>query len=383
MIKVPFNKPYTSGQESVYIEECIKTGQISGNGPYTQRVQEFMENKFACSKILLTTSCTAALEMAALLIELQPGDEVIMPSFTFVSTANAVLLRGARPVFADIEPGTLNINPTEIEKKINPRTRAVIVVHYAGAACNMDEIMRIAGENDLKVIEDAAQAVNARYRDKYLGTIGDIGCYSFHATKNYTCGEGGAILINCLEQDLIQKAEFIWEKGTNRSSYLKGKVNKYEWVSVGSSYLPSEILAAFLQAQLKQLDVISGMREKIYRYYLDNLKDFAAEGLIKLPVIPQYAKSNYHIFYILFNTEDDREYVRNYLNNQGIEAVFHYLPLHTSPMGRKLGYCKGDLEVTEQAGSTLLRLPLYPHLTVYEQDYILENLRAALQEVSG
>ncbi len=383
MMKIPFNKLYMSGREFTDIEECLKMGQISGNGRYTQRVQEYLEAKFNCSKVLLTTSCTAALEMAALLIELQPGDEVIMPSFTFVSTANAVLLRGARPVFVDIEPETLNINPREMEKKINPRTRAVIVVHYAGAACNMDEIMHIAVQNHLAVIEDAAQGVNARYRDKYLGTIGDIGCFSFHATKNYTCGEGGAILINRHDKNLMRKAEFIWEKGTNRSRYLKGQVNKYEWVSVGSSYLPSEILAAFLHVQLEQMEVITAMREKIYRRYMNSLKDLEAEGLIKLPVIPDYAQPNYHIFYILLHTMEHREYIRNCLNNKGIEAVFHYLPLHTSPMGRELGCCEGELPITEQVSRTLLRLPLYPHLTASEQDYVLEHLRSALQLGSG
>ncbi|MBO8159217.1 dTDP-4-amino-4,6-dideoxygalactose transaminase [Thermosyntropha sp.] len=376
-MKIPFNQIYTTGREIYYINNCIKSQGGQGKF-YTKKVQDFICGKFKASKVLLTTSCTAALEMAALLVNLGPEDEVIMPSFTFTSTANAVMLRGAKPVFADIDGLTLNISPEDVEKKITSKTKAVIPVHYAGIACDMDKLLYIAKENGLFLIEDAAQAVNALYKDRYLGTIGHIGCYSFHATKNYTCGEGGAILLNNIDPKMIKRAEYLWEKGTNRQAFLAGMVDKYTWVDVGSSYTPADLLAAYLYAQMEELDIIYDFRRKVYERYYESLLEYEKKGLIRLPFIPSYAVSNYHIFYLLFTSEEHRNFVKEGLNKVGIEAVIHYMPLHLSPMGRRLGYKEGDLPVTEKAASTILRLPLYPDLTEEKQEYILKNLSRLL-----
>lgn len=373
-MKIPFNKIYSSGREPEYIDDCIQRGSLAGNGYYTQKVQEYLQQQFNCPKVLLTTSCTSALEMAGLLIDLKPGDEVILPSFTFVSTANAVLLRGAKPVFAEVEPDTLNIDPADVQRKITELTRAIIPVHYAGIACSMDEIMAIACRYKLIVIEDAAQGVNAGFKGKYLGTIGHIGCYSFHATKNYVCGEGGAILINTGDNDFMERAEWIWEKGTNRSQFLRGQVDKYSWVCPGSSYLPSDILAAYLLAQLEDMKYIQEARKKVYSKYSINLREFEYKGILRLPAIPSGTKPNYHIFYLIFNTGEERDYVQKELKKAGIEAPFHYVPLHTSPMGMKLGYKTGDFPVTEDASRKMLRLPLYPDIKEDEQDYVLDKL---------
>lgn len=380
-MQIPFNRIYVSGREIEYIKDCMVRHGIAGNGYYTQKVQDFVADKFKAKKVLLTTSATTALEMAALLIELKPGDEVIMPSFTFVSTANAVMLRGGKPVFAEIDEKTLNIDPEDVKEKISANTRAIIPVHYAGVACNMDELTAISREYNLFLIEDAAQAINALYKDKYLGTIGHIGCYSFHGTKNYSCGEGGAILINDIEEDLIKKAEYIWEKGTNRSSFLRGEIGKYTWLEIGSSYTPAEILAAYLYAQLEDLELIRECRCKIYYNYYNNLLKYEEEGLLQLPVIPSYAVSNYHIFYIIFPSQKHKGYVQEKLKSRGIETASHYVPLHISPMGQKLGYRKGQLPRTERLAANLLRLPLYPDMSASEQEYVLENLHEVLKEL--
>ena len=381
-MKIPFNKIYTSGRELGYMQDCLVRGDISGSGYYTHKAQEYLQNKFDCRKALLTTSGTTALEMAALLINLQPGDEVIMPSFTFVSTANAVMLRGALPVFVDIDPATLNIDPAKIKDKINERTKAIIPVHYAGIACDMERIMEIAAQNNLYVIEDAAQAVNSSFNGKYLGTIGHIGCYSFHGTKNIVCGEGGAIVINTGEQRLLERADLIWEKGTNRQQYLQGQVDKYTWMDLGSSYLPADILAAFLYAQLEDMQLITSKRESIYQYYYNHLREYQLRGLIRLPLVPEMAQTNYHIFYLLLQSAENRNFVLEALRSRGINASFHFIPLHSSPMGRQLGYKPDDLPVTEETSSTLLRLPIYPQMNLDEQRCVVENVKAILDRLN-
>ncbi len=372
-MNIPFNKPYFSENGVSYIEQCFLKDHISGDGFYTKKVNDFIEKSFNTKKALLTTSCSSALDMAALLIDLQPGDEVIMPSYTFVSTANAVVLRGAKPVFADIDEKTLNINPEDIENRITERTKAIFPVHYAGISCDMDEILKIAKKYNLKVVEDAAQGVNAKYKHRYLGTIGDIGCFSFHETKNYSCGEGGAILINH-DYDLIEKAEIIREKGTNRSKFFRGEVDKYSWVSMGSSFLPSDILAALLYAQFEKLIEINDLREKVFKKYYNGLKPLQEEGILRLPIVLPDCTSNYHMFYILLNSEIERNNLMDSLKAKGVQALFHYVPLHSSPMGIKLGYKEGDLPKTEDLSKRLLRLPVYADLTEQEQNYIIKNI---------
>ena len=373
MNDISFSKLCITNKEIEYIKDALSKGRISGDGYYTNKCNEFIKNTFRTKKALLTTSCSSALDMAALLLDLKEGDEVIMPSYTFVSTANAVVLRGAKPIFADIQENTLNIDPKDIERKITDKTKAIFPVHYAGVSCDMDKIMSIAKEYNLKVVEDAAQGVNAKYKDKYLGTIGDIGCYSFHETKNYICGEGGAILIN-KDEELAKRAEIIREKGTNRSQFFRGEVDKYTWVDVGSSYLLSDILAAMLWAQFERLDEINDMREKVYKSYYNGLHDLEKQGKLRLSVIPEDCESNYHIFYILLNTEEERNYVMDKLKESGVSAVFHYIPLHTSPMGLKLGYKKGDLPKTENLSGRLLRLPMYAELKDKEINYIIDKI---------
>jgi dTDP-4-amino-4,6-dideoxygalactose transaminase len=380
-MKVPFNKAYQTGKELTYIQDALHRSHISGDGHYTKLVHKFIESKFGANKALLTTSCTHALEMAAILINLGPGDEVILPSYTFVSTVNAIILRGATPVFADVDPHTLNIDPRAIAAKVTEHTRAIFVVHYAGVSCDMDEIMELAKQHDLFVVEDAAQGVNAKYKNKFLGTIGHIGCYSFHETKNYSCGEGGAIVINSLNKELIERAEIIREKGTNRSKFFRGQVDKYTWVDVGSSYLPSDLLAAFLHAQFEKLDEINLMRKRIYERYHDNLMEYEDAGRLKLPVIPPERESNYHMFYLILPDEAQRDQLIYKLKEKDIGSVFHYIPLHTSPMGEKMGYQVGDLPVTERLSSRLVRLPMYAGMTNEEQDYVIENIKLALKEL--
>ncbi len=369
---IPFNKPYTTGKELNYIRDSINRNKISGDGYYTKKVHEFIEKTFHTTKALLTTSGSTALDIAALLLNLQPEDEVILPSYTFVSTANPFLIAGAKLVFAEIKEDTLNIDPEDIKRKITSKTRAIVPVHYAGVACDMDAIMEIANNNDIKIIEDAAQGVNAKYKGKYLGTIGDIGCYSFHETKNYSCGEGGAILINKDEdKELIERAEIIREKGTNRSKFFRGEIDKYTWIDIGSSYLPSDMLAAFLYAQFEQLDEINNKREFIFNYYYEHLKNLEDQGILRLPIIPEWCECNAHMFYLLLNSERERNDLIGKLIENGIHAIFHYIPLHTSPMGIKMGYKVGDLPITENLSGRLLRLPMYADLGEKELEYIV------------
>lgn len=371
-MNIPFNKPCITGNEINYIKDVLERQKLSGDGYYTEKVSRFIEKRFSAGKTLLTTSCSSALDMSAELLKLGEGDEVILPSYTFVSTANAIMLQKAKPVFADIDSRTLNISPEEIEKKITPNTKAVFVVHYAGIACDMDKILKIAKKHNLAVVEDAAQGVNARYKDRYLGTIGDIGCYSFHETKNYTCGEGGSIIIN--NKNLIERAEIIREKGTNRSKFFRGEVDKYTWVDIGSSYLPSELNAAYLMAQFDALDIINENRKRIFEYYYNELLKLEEEKIVRLPYIPEYASPNYHMFYIVVNEKEDRNKLINYLKAKGILSVFHYVPLHTSPMGIKLGNKKGELPVTEDLSERIIRLPMYYGLSKAEIEYIVNNI---------
>jgi dTDP-4-amino-4,6-dideoxygalactose transaminase len=380
-MQIPFNRPYLTGNEIRYMEDVLHSlsegGHISGDGKYTKLVQEFFQSKFNAQKALLTTSCTTALELATYLLNLKSGDEVIVPSYTFSSTVNPILLVGAKPVFADIQEDTLNIDPVEIRKKITPNTRAIYPVHYGGVSCAMNEIMEVAQEYDLKVVEDAAQGVNAKYKDKYLGTIGDFGCFSFHETKNYVCGEGGALLINSDDPKIAERSEILREKGTNRSKFHRGEVDKYTWVDIGSSYLPSDVLAAFLYAQLEKLDEIQNM--SVWNAYYAALKPYENEGKIRLPIIPDYAEHNAHLFYILFSDEYTRDSVMGKLKKNGISAVFHYVPLHSSPLGLSLGNRKEDLPVTEEMSGRLLRLPMYAGMSNAERDYIISSVRDELR----
>lgn len=376
---IPFNKHHISKNQYEYIYDCFQRSKISGDGYYTKRVSTFMEQTFNTNRALLTTSGSTALDMSAMLIDLKENDEVIMPSYTFVSTANAVALRGAKPVFAEIDEKTLNININDVKNKITNKTKAIFPVHYAGISCDMDELMNLAKENNLYVVEDAAQGVNAKYKNRYLGTIGDIGCYSFHETKNYSCGEGGALLIN-KNDDFIRRAEIIREKGTNRSQFFRGEVDKYSWVDIGSSYLMSDILAAVLYSQFEELEIINNKRKEIYQLYYQGLGSLQAEGKLRLPFIPEYSTSNYHMFYILLNSERERDYLMNELRKKDIYAVFHYIPLHSSIMGKKFGYKNGSLPLTEDLSSRLLRLPLYVDLNNNDIEYIIDNIYDILQK---
>ena len=370
--RIPFNKPFIVGKELYYISQSVLQCQTSGDGIYTRKAQELMKGTFGARDVLLTTSCTSALDLAAILADVKDGDEIILPSFTFSSTANAFLLRGARPVFVDCRRDTLNIDENLIEAAITARTRAIAPVHYAGVGCEMDAISKIAQRHRLTVIEDAAQGVNAKYKGKYLGTIGDIGAYSFHETKNFICGEGGAIVLN--RPELVERAEIVREKGTNRSRFFRGEVDKYTWVDIGSSLLPSDILAAFLYAQLENMDIITNKRKEIYRHYEARLRPLADQGLVTLPIIPPECESNYHMFYIVLNSLDERTRLIEHLKAQSILAVFHYVPLHTSPMGMAMGYHAGMLPVTEALSERLLRLPMYYEMLESEVDLVVDEI---------
>ena len=378
-MQIPFNRPYLTGNELKYMEEAIRSigdgGHISGDGKFTKKAGDFMQSRFGAEKVLLTPSGTSALELATHLLNLKHGDEVIVPSFTFSSTVNPIVMAGARPVFADISPDTQNIDPEDIRRKITPRTRAIYPVHYAGVSCPMDEIMEMAADHDLKVVEDAAHGVNARYRGRYLGTIGDFGCYSFHETKNYVCGEGGALLINTKDPGIIERAEIIREKGTNRSKFYRGEVDKYTWVDIGSSCLLSDLLAAFLCAQLEEIDLIQQMRLELWNTYYTVLQRFQEKGLIRLPVVPDYADHNAHLFYILLRDGAARDRTMKYLKDHGVYSVFHYIPLHSAPFGRQLGYRKEDLPVTEDTSSRLLRLPMYAGMSPEESGTLNKVLK--------
>jgi len=371
-IKVPLHKVSLVGKELAYVSQAIRSGRLSGDGAFTRLCPGSMEKSFRAKKILLTTSGTHALEMAAMLAGVGPDTEVIMPSFTFVSTANAFVSQGGRPVFVDIKPDTLNINEDRIEERISSRTRAIVPVHYAGVSCDMKSILRIARYHKLAVIEDAAQAVHSLYQKKYLGTIGDLGCLSFHETKNFICGEGGALILN--REKYFRRSEIIREKGTNRSQFLRKEVSKYTWVDKGSSYLISEILAAFLYGQLKGHKKILAKRKKLFNRYEKGFRGLEVAGEIRLPVIPGGCVPNYHIFYILLNRKKERDTLIAYLKRRGIQSAFHFVPLHYSPMGRSFGYKKGQFPVTEDVSLRILRLPLYFDMSYSKQDYVIKSL---------
>jgi len=378
VFKVPFNKPFIAGRELYYVAQAVTFGNLAGDGAFTQKCCRLMEDRFQIPRILLTPSCTAALEMAAMLCEISPGDEVIMPSYTFVSTANAFVRLGATPVFVDIRPDTLNLDETLIERAVTGRTRAIVPVHYAGVPCEMDGILAVARRHGLRVIEDAAQAVNSYFSGKAMGSLGDLGTYSFHETKNFNCGEGGALCIN--DPQLVERAEIIRDKGTNRRQFFRGQVDKYTWVDVGSSYVPSEIASAFLFGQLEQMDAITERRWHLYDSYRSRLAFLEDEELLRLPQIPKECDSNFHLFYVLLPNVAIRDALMKHLRSQGILAVFHYVPLHTSPMGLKLGGGQGSLPVTENLSQRLLRLPLYNDLTDDEQDQIVTAISEFLHQ---
>ncbi|SMF75739.1 dTDP-4-amino-4,6-dideoxygalactose transaminase [Pseudobacteriovorax antillogorgiicola] len=372
---IPFNKPFIVGKELHYISQAVLRGRLAGNGYFSKKCEYWMQEAFKANRVLLTTSGTAALEMAAILANLEDGDEVILPSYTFVSTANAFLRCGANLKFVDIRPDTLNMDETLLEDLITKRTKVIVPVHYAGVACEMKTIMDIASRHGILVVEDAAQAVHARYKDDFLGTIGDLGAYSFHETKNFICGEGGALVIN--NKIFLERAEIIHEKGTNRSKFFRGEVSKYTWVDEGSSFLPSEIISAFLYAQLEEADKITSKREAIYRYYYKALKPLSQKGYIQLPHCPEGSKHNGHMFYIILEkSKHDRDHFISHMNRSGIHAVFHYVPLHTSPMGRTFWNTNQRLKVTEDISQRLIRLPCYYELTRDDQDKVIEKINS-------
>ena len=373
-MRIPFNRPTQTGRELEYVAQALERGHLSGDGEFTQRCHTLLEAVLSVPKVLLTTSCTHALEMCALLLDIQPGDEVIVPAFTFVSTINAFVLRGGVPVFADIRPDTLNLDEAQLEALITPRTRAVIVVHYAGVGCEMEAICAIAQRHGIAVVEDNAHGLFGKYRGKDLGTFGRLAAQSFHETKNFTCGEGGALLIN--DPALVERAEILREKGTNRSRFFRGQVDKYKWVDLGSSYLPSEILAAHLLAQLEARDEIQSARKRIWEVYADGLSAWAEDSGVQLPAIPAHCEQSFHMFYLLFPSLERRQAAIEHLKERGILAVFHYLPLHLSPMGEKYGGRPGDHPVTERVSDQLLRLPFYTNMTADEQDQVLEAVRS-------
>jgi len=370
--RIPLNKPSLTAEELDNVTRCLTEGQISGDGPFTKQCQVVLQRKFHAERALLTTSCTSALEMAALLCDIEPGDEVIMPSYTFVSTANAFLLRGARPIFVDIRPDTLNMDEKLLPSVVTPRTKAIVPVHYAGVACEMDAILRTAAQHGLRVIEDAAQAVNATYGGAYLGTLGDLGAYSFHESKNFVCGEGGALLVN--REGFAERAEIIREKGTDRARFFRGEVDKYTWMDLGSSYVPADILAALLLAQLNRMDEITSARRRVFEAYQTGLNALVQRGLVSFPTIPPKCTTNYHIFYLLVTDLATRTALIDHLRKAGILAVFHYVPLHTSPLGQSLGYRPGMFPVSESASDRLIRLPLFGSLSEAEQASVIAEV---------
>ena len=370
---IPFNRPAFVGSELQYVAQAIEGGSISGNGKFTLKCHALLEEALGVAKALLTTSCTHALEMAALLLDLKPGDEVIVPSFTFVSTVNAFVLHGARPVFADVRPDTLNLDETRLERLLTPHTRAIVPVHYAGVGCEMDAILDIGRRHGAAVVEDNAHGLLGRYKGKQLGTFGCLATLSFHETKNFTCGEGGALLIN--DPRYIERAEIIREKGTNRSRFFRGEVDKYTWVDVGSSYLPSDILAAFLYAQLEARETIQTRRRRIWEQYAELLKDWARDNAVRLPIVPGHCEQPFHMFYLLMPSLAVRQALIAHLKDRGIMSVFHYQPLHLSAMGRRFGGKPGDCPVTEDSSDRLLRLPFYYGLTEDDQARVVDAVR--------
>ena len=372
-MSIPFNKPTFMGRELEYIQDSIRARHLSGDGSFTKKCHAFLEESLGIPKALLTTSCTHALEMSALLLGLKNGDEVIVPSFTFVSTINAYVLRGARPVFADIRPDTLNLDESKLEALITPGTRAIVVVHYAGVGCEMDAIMEIANRHHIPVIEDNAHGLFGRYKGRNLGTFGVLAAQSFHETKNFTSGEGGALLIN--DGKYVEEAEILREKGTNRSRFFRGQVDKYTWVDVGSSYLPSDMLAAYLLAQLEAREQIQSARRRIWETYYRELGEWAEGNNVQLPFVPAHCEQAYHMFYVLFPSLEKRQAAIAHLKERGVQAVFHYLPLHLSPMGEKYGGRAGSCAVTERVSDQLLRLPFYTNMTEEEQMIVIEAVK--------
>jgi dTDP-4-amino-4,6-dideoxygalactose transaminase len=377
--RIPFNKPSLTGAEFQYISEALGRGHISGDGHFTKKCHQLLESELGIPKALLTTSCTHALEMAALLLRIQSGDEVVVPAFTFVSTANAFVLRGARPVFCDIRADTLNIDETLIEEKITSRTKAIIAVHYAGVGCEMDAILDIGRRHGIEVIEDNAHGLFGKFKGKYLGTLGSLATQSFHETKNFTCGEGGALLIN--DERYLERAEILREKGTDRSRFFRGQVDKYSWIDLGSSYLPSDILAAFLLAQLEHRKQIQNRRRRIWNYYYEHLKEWAKESGVSLPFTPEYCEQSWHLFYMLLPSLESREALIAHLKSFGILSVFHYLPLHLSEMGRRCGVGDAHCPVAENISDRLIRLPFYNDLGDADQDRIVSAVRTFVCKV--
>ena len=369
---IPFNWPYMAGKEFYYIAEAHSTGHLAGDGSFTKRCHSWIELRTGCSKALLTHSCTSALEMAALLLDIQPGDEIIMPSYTFVSTANAFVLRGGIPVFVDIRQDTLNLDELLIESAITPRTRAIAPVHYAGVSCDMDPIISIAKRHNLRVVEDAAQGVMASYKGRALGSIGDLGAYSFHETKNVISGEGGALLVN--DPELVLRAEIIREKGTDRGRFFRGEVDKYTWQEVGSSFLPGELTAAFLSAQLDEADRITEERLAKWQHYHELLEPLESKGVLRRPIVPDDCKHNAHMYYVLLAPGIDRQQVLNGMKHNGINSVFHYVPLHSAPAGRRYGRVNGSMVNTDDLSERLVRLPLWIGLTEPQQNKVVQTL---------
>ncbi len=372
-LRVDFNRPVVVGNELKYIQQAIENGHLSGDGEFSKKCHTLLEHELGVKKVLLTTSCTHALEMAAILLNIKPGDEVIVPDFTFVSTINAFVLRGAQPVFVDIRPDTLNLDEKLLDETITPRTRVIVAVHYAGVACEMDSILEITQKHNLSLVEDNAHALFGKYKGRYLGTFGSLAAQSFHETKNFTSGEGGALLIN--DPALCDRAEIIREKGTDRSRFFRGQVDKYSWVDLGSSYLPSELLAAYLYAQLEARQKIQDHRRRVWEIYEAGLKDWAKSHGVKLPFIPDHCEQPYHMFYLLLPNLELRQALIKHLRNQGIYAVFHYLPLHLSEMGKKFNGHAGDCPVTERVSDQLVRLPFHNALTASEQEMVIEAIR--------
>ncbi len=371
---VPFNGPWRAGNELTYMTRALDSGHVAGDGPFTRRSQELLDQEFGHRHALLTTSCTDALEMCAILLDIRPGDEILIPSFTFVSTANAFLLYGARLKFVDIEPATMNIDPARIEAQISDRTRAIVVVHYAGISCDMDAVGAVAAAHNLMVIEDNAHGLGGSYRDRALGSFGVLATLSFHETKNFTCGEGGALVVN--DPSYLERAEIIREKGTNRSQFMRGELAKYEWVDTGSSFLLSDVLAAYLAAQLEAKTRIETLRKAIWCRYLDELAGWATSAGVALPRVPPECRPAHHMFQMLMPSRAARDDLIGALAAQRIQATFHYVPLHLSPMGRRLGYAPGDLAVTEDVSDRLVRLPFFTGLGADDQQRVISAVTA-------
>jgi dTDP-4-amino-4,6-dideoxygalactose transaminase len=377
---IPFNRPRLVGSEYAYIDQALASGKLSGNGVFSEHCVRWLENRVGAVRALTTPSCTAALEMTGVLTELEPGDEVIVPSFTFVSTANAFALRGAIPVFVDVSPDTLNIDPDAVEAAVGPRTRAIVVVHYGGVACDMDRIVEIAARHGLIVIEDAAHALGASWRERPLGGIGHLATFSFHETKNVHCGEGGALLVNA--PGLVDRAEIVQEKGTNRTQFFRGDVDKYTWLDIGSSYLLSEVCAAFLWAQLEHADEITAERLNTWQRYHEAFADLEAEGLVRRPIVPEYCRHSGHLYYLLLPSQTERDEFIARLARDGVHAVFHYLPLHESPAGRQLGRPGGRIRVASDVSGRIVRLPLYSGLDDEGVDLVIAASRRAVRAPS-